>query len=475
MKVEKNHSSTDNYKFLTTAPVHRVIITMAVPTTISMLIASLYNIADTFFVGQIDTQSTAAVGIVFSVMFFIQAFAFFFGNGSGNYISRELGARNRRNAKKMASTGFFASVIFGILLCVAGECMLSPLSVWLGSTPTILPYTERYMGITLLSAPMMMGSICLNNQLRFQGNAKYGMIGISAGCIINVMLDPVFIFLFHMGVAGAAVATVIGQTCSLVILLWMTRHTDSLPIKWHDVRWSNNNGNGNGDDNVNRNRNGIMAFFCELTAGGSPSLMRQGLGCIAVTLLNVTAARYGDATVAAMSIVGRIGMLVMAAVIGLGHGFQPLCGYCYGARLYDRLKDGFWFCVRVGTIFLCVMALIGWLYTNEVVAVFRDDPDVTAIGVVALRCQLLTFPLNALMIYSNMMLQTIRMPLQANLLASARHGLFFIPLIIILPYYLGLFGVEVCQAVSDALSFLLTIPILWQTMKKLRNGNINRS
>lgn len=438
----------DNYQFLTTAPVHRVIGTMAVPTIITMLVTSIYNMVDTFFVGQIDTQSTAAVGIVFSVMFFMQAFGFYFGHGSGNYISRELGAKRHGNARRMASTGFFFSLFFGVAFLIIGELLCHQLSIWLGSTPTILPYTESYMSIILLGAPFLTASLTLNNQMRLQGNASLAMYGIVAGAVLNCVLDPLFIFVFHMGVSGAAIATVVGQAVSFAILVRLSHRPQNIGIRWRDFSPS-------------------WRIFREIFYGGSPSLSRQGLGCVATIALNLSAGAYGDAAIAAMSIVNRITMLVMAAVVGLGQGFQPLCGFCYGAHLFGRLKSAYWFTVKVGTVFLVACAMVGIPFSHEVIAVFRNDPDVIAVGSVALVWQLASYPLNALVMTSNMMTQTCRKPWRANLLAAARRGLYFIPLIIVLPHFFGLLGVEMCQTVSDVLAFVTTVPIMIYTFKQL--------
>uniref|UniRef100_A0AB33IZD9 Multidrug export protein MepA n=1 Tax=Prevotella sp. GTC17254 TaxID=3236794 RepID=A0AB33IZD9_9BACT len=437
----------DNYTFLTTAPIHRVILTMAIPTIVSMLVTSLYNIADTFFVGQINTQSTAAVGVVFSVMFFIQAVGFFFGHGSGNYISRELGAKHIENAERMASNGFFLSLLTGLLILIVGEWLLTPLCIWLGSTPTILPYAEQYMGIVLLGAPLLTSSLTLNNQMRLQGNARLAMYGIVAGAVFNVLLDPLFIFVFDMGVAGAAVATVVGQAVSFFILLRMTHRSENISIRLRlfSPTWQ---------------------VLKEIFYGGSPSLSRQGLGCVATISLNVVAGRHGDAAIAAMSIVSRITMLVMSVVIGLGQGFQPLCGFCYGAKLYKRLWSAYGFTVKVGTLFLLIFSVSCFLFSEQVIAVFRNDADVIAIGAVALNWQLLTLPLLAVILMSNMLTQTCRKPLRANILAAARQGLFFVPLILTLPSFYGLKGVEMCQAWSDVCSFLLTVPVMIYTYRE---------
>ena len=441
------HGHTDNYTFLTQAPVHRVIVTMAIPTIISMLVTGLYNIADTFFVGKIDTQATAAVGIVFSLMFFVQAMGFFFGHGSGNYISRELGARRHENAVKMASTGFFSSFFFGLVILVLGEIFLTPLSLMLGSTATILPYTEDYMQVILLGAPFLTSSLTLNNQMRLQGNANFAMYGIVTGAILNVLLDPFFIFTCGLGVSGAAWATVVGQVVSFVILFFMARKGENIAIRF-------------------RNFSPSIQRYKEIFYGGSPSMMRQGLACVATMSLNFAAGAYGDSAIAAMSIVSRIAMLSFAVVIGLGQGFQPVCGFCYGAGLYGRLKEAYKFTVTIGTFFLIVLAIIGWMISGTLIGVFRDDPEVIAIGIVALRWQLCVFPVNALILASNMLAQTCRKPWRANILAAARQGLFFIPLIFILPSYFGLLGVEMCQAVSDVLSFMLTVPIVIYTFRE---------
>ena len=429
----------------------RVIISLSVPTIISMLVTSFYNIADTYFVGQIDTQSTAAVGIVFSVMSIIQAMGFFFGHGSGNYISRKLGAKEKENAERMASTGFFYALFIGIVLAVLGQVFLTPLSKALGSTPTILPYTERYLGIILLGAPFMTSSLVLNNQIRFQGNAVYGMIGIVTGAVINVVLDPILIFVYDLGVTGAALATVISQFCSFVLLLCMSHHGGNIPIRY-------------------RNFTPSWTFVKEIISGGTPSLARQGLLSLSTILLNVAAGVYGDAAIAGMSIVSRIGMFINAFLIGFGQGFQPLCGFNYGAELYGRVRQGFWFCVKVGSIFLLVCSVCGMGYAEEIVSLFRKgDPDVIAVGADALRWQFITYPLGAWVIVSNMMLQTIRKPVRATILSSGRQGLFFIPLIFILPHFFGLTGVEMCQAMSDLLTFFLAIPLTCGVLQEMKH------
>lgn len=443
------YKNRDNYDFLTAAPVHKVIHSMALPTIASMLITNLYNMADTFFVGHIDTQSTAAVGVVFPVMSIIQAIGFFFGHGSGNYISQQLGARHTENAQRMASTGFFYSVGFGCVLMTTGLLLLTPISVLLGSTPTILPYTERYLGVILLGVPFMTGSLTLNNQMRFQGNAMYAMYGILSGAVLNIALDPLFIFAFGFGVEGAAWATLISQVSSFVLLLFMSRRNGNIAISVRRFTFA-------------------PSFLREICLGGTPSLLRQGLGSLATILLNVAAGAYGDAAIAGMSIVNRISFFVYSAVIGLGQGFQPLCGFCYGAKLYARVREGFVYCVKLGTAFLTVCAIVGFIFSGSIIGVFRNDPAVIEVGVSALRWQLIAYPLVTLIVTANMLLQTIRKTARANLVAAARSGLFFIPFIFILPYFFGVQGVEMCQAVSDVCSFAVALPIVIDTFRKMR-------
>lgn len=440
----------DNYEFLTQAPVSRVILTMAVPTIVSMLVTCFYVIVDTYFVGQLNTQSTAAVGIVFPLMSLIQAIGSFFGHGSGAYMSRELGARRTDNASSMATTGLVYALLTGILIAVVALLFLRPLSLVLGSTATSLLFTEQYMAIILLGAPFQIASFTLNSQLRMQGNARYAMWGIISGALLNVILDPILIFACGLQLRGAALATVIGQIVSVAVLLAMChfRATTGVRLRprffslhWHYVR--------------------------EIVYGGSPSLSRQGLASISVILLNVAAAGYGDAAVAAMSIVSRVTMFVMAVIVGLGQGFQPFCGYCYGAALYNRLRHGFWFTVRVGFIFLLFFSAVFFCFAEQTIAVFRDDAIVIAVGSTALRWHLAVYPLNAYIMAGNMMLQTTRRPIRANVLSSARRGLVFIPFILILPHLFGLMGIAMCQAVCDVVTFIIAIPIVRSAFREM--------
>ena len=443
-------SQEQKFEMMTEAPIPGLIGRLAVPTIISMLITSFYNMADTFFVGKIGTSATAAVGVVFPVMAIIQALGFFCGHGSGNSISRHLGSKDIQSARELASTGFFLAFALGILLMVLGLIFLDPLSHLLGSTETIFPYTRDYLRFILLGAPYMTAQLVLNNQLRFQGNAFYAMIGITSGGVLNVILDPIFIFVFDLGISGAAIATILSQFVSFCLLLVGLRVSKCIPIHLRNVRLT-------------------IPRLREIVGGGLPSLFRQGLGSVATTTLNIAANPYGDAAIAAMSVVSRIMMFANSALIGFGQGFQPVCGFNYGADKYDRVKEAFWFCVKVSTAVLLGLAVLGGFLSGHLIWIFRNDPDVIQIGTTALRFQCVTFALNGWIIMNNMMMQTMGKTVPATILAASRQGLFFIPALLILPQFLGLTGIQCAQAVSDVFTFALTTLLNRKVMRSLNN------
>ena len=446
----KNRNSTQNrYEYLTQTPVPKLISRLAVPTILSMLVTGIYNTADTFFVGRISTQATAAVGLVFSVMAVIQAMGFFCGQGSGTYLSRMLGAGKKQEANEVAATGFALALILGVIVAILGNVFARPLGYALGAGETTIRDTLIYMRIILLGAPFMMAQFVVNNQLRFQGSAMYAMVGLLCGAAINIGLDPLLMFVFHMGVAGAAIATVSGQFISFVVLLIGSAQGDNIHLKISNVR-------------LNRH------YLKEIVNGGSPALARQGLAAIATLLLNQTAGQMGgDAAIAGMSVVTRVLMLLSSALIGFGQGYQPVCGFNYGAGLYGRVKEGYFFCVKYGTIILTGASALCLAFAPQIISFFRDDPEVIAVGTVALRAQAISLPLMATIVITNMMLQSTGKGLKASIASSARNGIFFIPMILILPRLFGLFGVEISQACADVLSFLLAIPFAASELKKM--------
>ena len=436
-------SQAQQQKFvkMTTQPVSRLVTQLALPSIVSMLVSGIYNLADTFFVGQINTQSVAAMGIVFSYMTLIQAIAFFFGQGSGNYISRALGRQDIDQAGIMASVGLVSSVGTGVLLAAVGFALMDSILHFLGSTATIMPFARDYFTYILLGTPFIMGCFTMNNQMRQQGNASLAMVGIMSGAALNIVLDPLLIFGLGMGISGAGLATAVSQLAGFVLMLFLTGRNGGLPIRLRQFRPT-------------------LHRYAEIAAGGMPSLARQGLMSISTISLNLMASYYSDEAIAAFSVVGRITMLAGAAMIGYGQGFQPVCGFNYGAGHYDRVRAAFWHCVEVLTIYCSLLAVVGYVFASPLVALFvSHDPGAVEIGAEVLRYQCLSFPLSGFIVMSNMYLQNIRRTVPAVIMASARHGLFFLPALFVGHWLLGLPGIEMAQAVADAISFALAIPL----------------
>ncbi len=448
---------SDNYTLLTTGPVGPVIRRMALPTIASMLVTSLYNIVDTYYVGQIDTQATAAVGVSFPVMAAISAVGFYFGQGAGTYISRKLGARDRDSAMVMAATSFFTAVLVGVVLAALGLLFLRPLCQWCGSTPTILPYTMRYLGVVMLGAPFMIGQLVLNNHMRFEGYASRAMWGLMTGAILNVVLVPIFIFGMDLGIWGAGIGTVLAQVGSFVVLWVMSRRSGGVKVSWPRMSLA-------------------RSWQAQIFNGGMPSLLRQVLASVATLLLNVAAASHGgDSAIAAMSIVGRISFVVFSVILGIGQGFQPFCGFNYGAGLHHRVRQGFFFALRESLLFLAVCCVAGFVWAEPVIhALLPTDDAVVAIGATAWRWQIVAYPLTAFVTMANMCLQTSGHTWPAITVAACRNGIFFIPLILVLPACYGLLGVEMCQAWADVLSFLVALPLMVRYFGQLRRQDAVR-
>lgn len=430
----------EHYKMMTETPVPRLIWRLAIPTIISMLVSSIYNTADTFFVSQLGTSAAGAVGVVFSVMAIIQAIGFTIGMGAGNILSRQLGAKEDEEATITASTGFAFALVLSLLLSIFGIAFQKDLMRLLGATETILPYAEAYAEYIFLGCPVMCLSFVMNNYLRAEGKAMYGMIGITIGGVLNIFLDPIFIFTLGFGTAGAAMATALSQLISFCILLsFFLRGKSSVRISLMKVSRD-------------------IKLYLKIVLIGLPTLMRQGLASIASVALNVAAAAFGDAAVAAMSITGRIMMFAFSAMLGFGQGFQPVSSFNYGAKRFDRVRFATKYTAFVGTILmLCVSALCIILAPAIMKAFRKDDLEVIAIGVYALRAQALLLPLTGIVTATNMGLQSTGNAVPATVLAMARQGIFFIPLILILPGFAGLKGVALSQPISDGLTFIIAL------------------
>lgn len=434
------------------APVSRVIPRLAVPTIISMLITAIYNIADTFFVSQIGTSASGAVGVIFSVMALTQAVAFMLGMGASTNVSQSLGAGDEEKARRLAAVGFFTAFFIGMVIAALGLTNIDALVRFLGATETIAPYAKDYATYIFYASPFMMCSFVMNNLLRFEGLAAYGMIGITSGGILNIILDPILIFGLNLGTAGAAIATAISQFASFAILLFICNsRPDAIAI--HP-----------------RHFKPTIPMYFRIVYNGFPSLCRQGIASISTILLNTAAGPYGDAAIAAMAIVTRFIMFINSSVIGFGQGFQPVCAFSYGAGKYSRVREAFWFSVKVTTILLLALAVGSSLLSQSIIAVFRkDDPLVIEIGTFALRAQLFTLPLWGFIVMSNMCTQSIGYGMRATLLSISRQGLFLIPSLLILPRTMGLTGIQIAQPISDACTFLLSVLIAFGMLSQLRH------
>jgi len=427
------------YKKMTETPVSQLVIKMGIPTTISMLITNIYNMADTYFVSQISVSASGATGIVFALMAILQAFGFMFGHGAGSNISRMLGARKVERAKVYSSTSVFLALIVGVIIGVFGIIFLDPFMRFLGSTQTILSDAKTYGLFILLAAPAFTVSCVLNNILRYEGKATFAMIGLTAGGILNMLLDPILIFSLHMDIAGAGLSTAISQYLSTIILLspflngkTVTKiHYHYITKDFYDVK--------------------------NIVITGLPSLMRQGLNSVSTTVLNIQASAYGDVAIAAMSIVGRIGNLLFSFALGIAQGFQPVCAYNYGAKKLERVQKATRFTMMFGMGVLVILCAICYMNAPMIIQLFRNEKHIVDIGTNALHwlcLMLFTLPLSAV---GNMLFQSIGKSGRALFLACIQSGLLFIPLISLLPHFIGITGIEIAQPLSYMISAIITL------------------
>ena len=437
------------FRRMTETPIPQLVLSLAAPTILSMLITSIYNLADTFFVGQISTSASGAVGVVSSLMAIIQALGFMLGHGAGTIISRSLGSRDTTAATRFASTSFFTALVFGVVLAVAGLGTLPHFMMLLGSTETILPHACAYARPILIAAPLMISSLVMNNILRYEGKASFAMIGLVTGGVLNIALDPLFMFVFGLGTAGAGIATALSQSISFCILLSMFLRGKTVS----QFRLSA----------VTRE----ARDFGRILLGGAPSFGRQGLNSIGGMLLNLAARGYGDAAVAGMSIVSRIFMFIISVAIGVGQGLQPVASFNYGARKYRRVRQAAIFTIEAAFCMLVVLVGLCWVNGDVLIRLFRDDPAVTAVALPAFHYQCLAMLLHPIIVVANMTFQSVGASGRATFLACCRQGVFFIPLILILPRTHGLFGVEICQPIADVLTFLVSLPFLLAFLQQL--------
>jgi len=439
------------YKRMTETPIVKLILQLGIPTMISMLITSLYNMADTFFVGQLGKSASGAVGVVFGLMSILQAIGFMFGQGAGSNISRLLGAKDTDTATRFAATGFWSAVFVGACIGIFGLLFLPELMLLLGSTETILPHAKGYAFYILLAAPFFTGSHVINNILRYEGQSMYAMIGLCSGAILNIILDPICISLLHMGTAGAGFATALSQVISFCILVYMVmsgKTQSRLRIRAVTLK---------------------ISVLWKIISTGFPALIRQGLTSLSTMVLNHSAGVYGDAAVAAMSIVTRIFAFVFSLFLGLGQGFQPVSGFNYGAKKYQRVRKAFWATVIIGEVIMLVASIVVFIFAEPLVTLFQRDPSVVVIGVPAMRYHCLINLLIPPTVCVNMLFQSIGLAGRGSFLAALRSGLCLLPTLLLLPPIIGLTGIQIAQPVSDVLTFLITTPFAVQFLRQLKS------
>lgn len=442
-------NNEERFKRMRYEKIPKLIISLGIPTTISMLITNIYNMADTYFVSQISLSASGATGIVFAVMAILQAFGFMCGHGSGSNISRSLGRKDEENASRFASSGLFLSFCISLVLMIAGLVFLEPLMRLLGSTDTILVEAMNYGRFIFLAAPAMVMSCVCNNILRYEGRAVYAMVGLTFGGILNMMLDPILIFVFHLGISGAGIATMVAQYLSLFILLipfFRNRTASRLRLSY-----------------ISRN----IDTFINIIVTGSPSLARQGLNSISTAMLNMMAKPLGDAAIAAMSVVGRVSNMLFSLSLGIAQGFQPVSSFNYGAGDYKRVKESTVFTIGFGTALIAVLCTLAFINAPLIISLFRSEELVIEIGSAALRLMCFGLLLLPTVSVTNMLFQGIGESKKALFVACLQSGAFFIPLVVILTRAFGVNGLICATPISYLLAFSVALPMVVKFMRNL--------
>lgn len=434
-------NADQHYINMTQTPVARLILKLGIPTTISMLITNIYNMADTYFVGTLGESAQAATGVLFTVQAVLQGIAFMLGHGSGTFVARFLADKNSQEASKYISTSFFTGGVVGCMVLVLGLLFLEPLALFLGSTPTILPHAKDYGFWILLASPFIICSLILNNGLRYEGKAFYAMFGLTAGGLLNIAGDYLLVMKLGMGVYGAGLATAVSQMVSFVILLvmYVKMAQSSISVKY-----------------ISRNVKDLLSI-CRV---GLPSLIRQGLTSVTVGVLNNVTKPFGDAAIAAMSVVNRYSNFLMCVGLGMGQGFQPVASFNYQAKEYDRVKKGLLFTTVFGLVFIGSMSLLSIALAEQIIALFQKNSDVIRIGAAALRFAAVGMMFMPFSVPVNMLYQSIQQPTISSILSLIRSGAVTVPMLLVGVPLLGLTGIQIAQPTADVLAGLLSIPFV---------------
>lgn len=433
--------SLREHKRMTESPIGRLVLSLCLPSVVANLMTSIYNMADAYFVSGLGDSAVGAVGIVYALQSIIQAVGFGIAMGSSSLISRNLGAKRNSEANKYASSSFYMAMLCGAI--IMGICFidLDGMLILFGSTDTILPYAKAYSIVILLAAPFSCVLYVINQALRAEGKATFSMISMLVGGFVNIILDPIFIYRFDLGIMGAALATSISQLINFSISMSFYIFGKSI------ISLS--------PKNISKDPRDYFLVF----KTGAPTVLRQGLGSLSTTLLNVSVKPFGDAAIAAVSLANKIYMLLRGIILGVGQGFQPVAGFNFGAKRPDRVKKAFWITCAMGTAISVTTAALIFIFPAEIMGFFRDNsPDVVRIGSKMLRLLAVALPFLAYSSYVNMTYQCLGFVKGASFLASCRQGIFFVPLIFILPFIWGLDGIIAVQALADLLTCAISIP-----------------
>ena len=444
---ERSDIKMTQYDKMTKTPLVKLIVSLGIPTTISMLVTSLYNMADTYFVGTLGESPQAATGILFTLQAIIQAVAFMLGQGSGTMVSKALADRDKEEASEYVSTGFFTGIFFGLAFSIVGLLFLTPLMRFLGSTETILPYAKQYGACVLLSCPVVMGSFVLNNNLRYEGKSLYSMIGLVSGGIINILLDYLLVMVFEFGILGAGIATAASQTISFSILLFFFRKMGESKIRF---------------SSMSRKAN---TYFTIMRVG-FPALVRQGLASFSGGLLNNITRPYGDAAIAAMSVANRFSHFVMCVGLGIGQGYQPVAAFNYQAKYYNRVKKGLLATMGIAFCMVACLAIPSVIMAEHIVYAFQKSPAVMEVGVLPLRAACIGAMFLPFSIPVNMLYQSTRQVKASTFLSMLRNGLMLIPTLLITTHFWGLLGVQISQPLADIMTGFVSIPFVVYFLRK---------
>ena len=433
-------------------PIPRLVLKMSVPTIVAFLINSIYSLADTYFVSSLGESATAAVGVNSALDQLIMMCGSMLAIGANSYIARLLGAGQEKKASQVLSTAFFLAFGLGLTLTVFGSIFIHPMVRLLGATETCHQYAVDYATYVLMAAPFMAANFVMNQCLRSEGSATLSMIGMGAGGILNCILDPIFIIGLDMGVVGASLATAISKLVSFAILIfpYITRRSM--------LRLSI------------RNFNFCKEIIYKVVSVGSSSMFRSGLAVVAGILLNKMAGKIdGDALLGGISVSTKIMMFPFSIILGFGAGFQPVAGFNWGAKRYDRVQQSFRFCSVVAIVGAVVMSAVLALFAEPIMGAFgQSSIKQTEYGAICIRLQCLSLPVHAWVAVVNMLCAGLGKAKGAFLLATSRQGTCFIPVLYPLVYFFRATGIVSVQAVADILSLALAIPIAMKVSRQIK-------